>query len=196
MLSKILSVKSKEGKTPLIILEIKSGENRRKYTVSEGTYREIGCPLSGDVIDSEALTSISEEDEKRRALLKALNILAYADNNEKTLYRKLTLAGFSRDTASETVRECVSLGYIDESRQIERLILKHYAEYMGPYKILAKLAARSYKASECSNIMRKLEQTGEIDFDANKKRLLSAKLTQNADFAEKKKILYKYGYIK
>ena len=196
MSCKILSVRAKEGKTPLVIITVLTDDKKQKYTISEGTYREIGCPLSGEEIDEEKLSVMLCEDEKRRALLKSLNTLAYADNNKATLRRKLRMAGFSSEASEEAIRECVMRGYIDEERQAERLILKHASELLGPYKIRAKLVSRSYSPSLISKTMKALEERGEVNFRENRALLLSSKLPDDASYDEKMKLLYKYGYVK
>ena len=79
----ILSVRSKEGTVPLVVIDGESDGKKTKYTITEGTYREIGCPLSGEVLEDEEAELLVKRDEERRALAKALSILAYADNGEK-----------------------------------------------------------------------------------------------------------------
>ena len=87
---KILSVRTKGEKTSLVVIDVTIGGERKKYTVNEGTYRAIGCPLSGDLADADALASLERADAERRAMVKALNILSYADNNERMLLSKRT----------------------------------------------------------------------------------------------------------
>lgn len=196
MKSRILSVGAKEGKTPLVIITALTDEKKQRYVISEGTYREIGCPLSGEEIDGERFSILSSEDEKRRALAKSLNVLSYADNNKRALTGKLMRAGFSRDAIEYAVTECVMRGYIDEDRQAERLVMKHYAELLGPYKIKAKLTARLYSPALISKTIRALEERGEIDFKENRARLIQEKLGEDASYDDKMKLLYKYGYIR
>lgn len=196
MKSRILSVGAKEGKTPLVIITALTDEKKQRYVISEGTYREIGCPLSGEEIDGERFSILSSEDEKRRALAKSLNVLSYADNNKMALTGKLMRAGFSRDAIEYAVTECVMRGYIDEQRQSERLVMKHYAELLGPYKIKAKLTARLYSPALISKTIHALEERGEIDFKENRARLIREKLGEDASYDDKMKLLYKYGYIR
>ena len=195
MTCKILSVGAKEGKTPLVVITALTDQKRVRYTISEGTYREIGCPLSGEEIEGESLTLMCLEDEKRRALQKSLNVLSLADNNQRTLLFKLRSAGFSREACEYAITECVMRGYIDEKRQAERLVLKYYSELLGPYKIKAKLAAKRYSPSLISATLRTLEEKGEINFKENSKTLISSKLGADAEYEDKMKLLHKYGYI-
>ena len=194
--AKILSVKTKEAKSALVTLEVSVAEKKIKYTISEGTYREVGCPLSGEYIDEDALSLLSSEDERRRAMAKSLSLLGYADNNEKGLYMKLIRAGFSREAASDSVEECVRLGYIDENRQLERYILKCAEELLGPYKIIAKLLSRGYSSKKIFAVINKLEAEEKIDFKSSKARVIESKLEDGAKEDDRRKLLYRYGYIK
>ena len=189
----VISVKPADKKGSAVKIELSLGGEKRIYTVSEGTYREIGCPLSAETIDSVALGIIDGEDRRRRAMKKALNILAYADNNSKNLYRKLLTAGFSREEASITVKECIRLGYIDEERQLERLIIGLWErDLLGPARIYAKLCSKGYNPSQVSEVMNRLREAGEIDFTESRRRLIEKKRPET--YEERQKLLYKYGY--
>ena len=196
MSCKILSIGAKEGKAPLVIITALTDDKKQKYVISEGTYREIGCPLSGEEINEENLYTLVFEDEKRRALQKSLNILTFADNNKRTLTQKLLRAGFSPNAVDYAIKECVVLGYVDEDRQAERLVIKYASELLGPYKIAAKLRAKHYPSSTTAKAIRRLEELGELDFKKNKAKLLSQKLGDDASYDEKMKLLYKYGYLR
>lgn len=194
MNGKILSVRTKGKTTLLVELTVLLGAEKLKYAVSEGTYRKIGCPLSDEIIDGDSLDILSREDEERRALIKALAILSYADNSRKKLFSKLVNHGFSREISKSTVEECVRLGYINEEAQLERFILKYYEELLGPKKIMAKLASRNYSPASISAAVRALETQGKIDFIQSKRRLVETKLPPDASYEERRKLLYKYGY--
>ena len=189
----VISVTPADKKQTLVKIELSVGGEKRIYTVSEGTYRNIGCPLSAEIIDEDSLNTVIKESARRSAMKKALNILSYADNNSKNLYRKLITAGFSKDDAIYTVKECIRLGYIDEARQLERLVyILWERDLLGPAKIFAKLVAKGYKASDVSMTIEKLRQAEEIDFSVSLKKLLEKKSVTT--YEEKKKILFRYGY--
>ena len=194
MLLKILSVRTKEKGSPLVILTAEEEGKKIKYTITEGTYRKIGCPLSGEIVDEDSIAIITKEDEERRALAKALSLLGYTDNNERQLLRKLVLSGFSREAARYAIEECVRLGYIDEEKQLERLVLKYYGELLGPKKIMAKLISKLYTRGAISRAIQDLTERGEIDFRESKKALLRDKLPEGASYEEKYKLLSRYGY--
>ena len=189
----ILSIRQKGTKTILVSIKLE-GDPDVTYTVSEGTYRGIGCPLSGDIIDSEMLEIIEREDGERGALARALKILSFGDNSERRLYSKLSQAKIPQKYARFAVEECVRLGYIDESRQLERAVLLLSEELLGPKRIAARLTARGYDIKKIKEAMSMLSYSGKIDFQKNKQALIDKKLGREADIEEKRKLLYKYGY--
>jgi len=186
---------SDKGQTVRIDAIREGSDERVTYNVSEGTYREIGCPLSGEIISGEELERLIREDSYRRALKKSLSLLSYADNNKRTLFTKLMRAGFKREVAEEAVKEMVRLGYINEDRQLERLVTSRaLRDLLGPHKIEAKLLAKGYSLSRIRGTLDSLTGTGEIDFSQTKKALIKKRLGDNYTQEEKLKILYKYGY--
>ena len=61
---------------------------------------------------------------------------------------------------------------------------------------MAKLAAKSYSASEISKMIKELEDCEKIDFKKSRAILLETKLPEGASYEETRKLLHKYGYIK
>ena len=194
--ARVLSIKTKESKSMLVELTVEINREKKKYIINEGTYRKIGCPLSDDLIDEDALEHIRGEDERRRALKKALNVLSFSDNSESKLREKLYRAGFSSSAANFAIEQCCSLGYIDELRQIERLVMREYSYLFGPKKILYKLSHRGYSTKKILSVISSLKENGKIDFDKTKQELLNTKLESDASYEEKMKLLQKYGYVK
>ena len=190
---KITAVKAKGKKGDIITLWI-MGDDARSYTISEGTYRRIGCPLSGDIVDGETMGLIECEDAQRQALAKALKILSFGDNSERRLFAKLSAARIPKEHARFAIEECVRLGYLDEKRQIERATLLLHEGLFGPKKITAKLAMRGYGAKEIRQVMSELSQSGKLDFHQSRAKLIQKKLGDAPDPEEKKKLLYKFGY--
>ena len=196
MSASVISVKTKENNASVVTIWVTSDAERKKYTVSEGTYREIGCPLSGDTLDEDRLALLSAADGMRRALAKALSLLSYADNGEAAIFRKLRRAGFSDAEATFAKEECVRLGYINEERQIECAILSSFSRLEGPYKIMRRLIGRGYAAKKVLNIIHALEDSGKINYKSAKQALLRDKLPDGSTDDEKRKLLQRYGYIK
>ena len=181
------------GDNGLLSLAI-GGEESANYTVNASVYAEIGSPMVGDFLTDEEISIIREFDEYFRAKKKALSILAYADNNRRNLALKLSKAGFQRELCDRVVSEMVSLGYIDEKRQLERLItLEANGKLRGPLRIIPALVNKGYSSSDIRAVMHELTESGEVDFRRNAKILLDKKLP-TADTEERKKVLYKNGY--
>jgi SOS response regulatory protein OraA/RecX len=181
------------GDKGLLSLAI-GGEESANYTVNSKVYLEIGSPSVGDILNDEQIYLIKEYDEYFRAKKKALSILAYADNNRRNLLMKLQKAGFGRDLCDRVVSEMVSLGYIDEKRQLERLItLEANGKLRGPLRVIPSLVNKGYSSSDVRCVLHDLMESGEVDFKKNAKSLLDKKLPE-AEPEEKKKFLYKNGY--
>ena len=200
MNSRLVSVKAKTSrdgkKTALILTVLKDGETK-KYTISEGTYRDIGCPLSDDFISSDTLEYLEEKDARSRALSRALKILSYSDNSEATLKRKLVTAGFTRELSEDITREMTARGYINEASQLDRAIISMAnRELIGRYRITARLLGRGYPSKAIAERIGALIESGEIDFAQSFERLAEKKLPENYGEEEKTKLLYRYGYRK
>lgn len=178
----------------LLLGVVEEGESAR-YTVNASAFCDIGSPAIGDELDGEQMSVIRYTDEFIRAKKKALSILAYADNNRRTLALKLSRAGFCRDIVDTVCSEMVERGYINEQRQLERLVADEANRKLrGPLRIIPALVAKGYSSAEIKGVMEQLVESGEIDFARNERRLLEKKLPDSADEEEVKKILYKNGY--
>ena len=180
----------------LLLLGLAGEGESARYTVNYSLYEELGSPSAGEELDEGQISAIICADEYIRAKKKALSILAYADNNKKNLGAKLYRAGFGRETVASVVAEMESLGYIDERRQLERIILSEANQRLrGPRKIIPALVAKGYSSTDVGGVMRALVDAGEIDFSENAKALIAKKLPEGTDSEEKKKLLYKNGFI-
>lgn len=191
---KITYIKTSKDEKLLLLGIVEEGESRC-YTISQDVYSAIGSPLPHSEISEREMSIISYADELIRAEKKALSLLSYADNNERTLRSKLVRAGFSHEIASEICEKMISLGYINENRQLERLILNEANfKLRGPKKIAPLLVAKGYNASDVRLVMSELSLSGEIDFRKNAERLIEKRLPADATDEEKKKLLYRNGY--
>ena len=179
----------------LLLLGLTEEGESANYTVGVTLYEEIGCPSVGDVLDEDSVSAIKYADTRLRAKKKALSILAYADNNQRTLYSKLIRAGFCRQVASDTVDEMVALGYVNEKRQLERLVLNEAnVKLRGAGRIIPTLVNKGYSSSEVRDVLSGLVAEGEIDFTKNAHSLIEKKLGDSSDKEEIKKLLYKNGF--
>ena len=179
----------------LLLLGIVEEGEATNYTVNAAAFGEIGAPSVGDELDGWQMSVIRYTDELIRAKKKALSILAYADNNRRTLAMKLSRSGFSRDIIDTVCSEMVERGYINERRQLERLVLDEANRKLrGPLRIIPALVSKGYSSSDVKEVISSLIQSGEIDFGSNARLLLEKKLSDPTDDEEAKKILYKNGY--
>ena len=191
---KISFVKSGPSEGSLFVGVI-SDEQKEKFYISQTEYARCGAPERGEVIDEDAYFRMARYNEYHKAKKKALSLLAYGDNNEKNLIRKLRVAGFEPDLAKMVTEEMVSLGYIREDDQLRRLItVEANTKLQGPNKIFQKLVAKGYNTADVRCMMEILVDEGEINFKNNAMRLIEKKLSQGSTSDEKKTLLYKNGY--
>ena len=178
-----------------VCITVSEGGESRRYTVRCSVYEELGMPGKDCELDGGAIETLAIADEYYRAKRAALSILSYGDNNERTLHTKLRTRGISDEVATDVVHEMVSLGYIDELRQLERLITEAAnRKLQGPRKIIPRLMAKGYRSADIKVAIFSLCESGEIDFEENKERLLEKHLGDSRDAEQVKKILYKNGY--
>ena len=169
------------------------GEEKLDFTVSESEYISLGSFLCGD--DVEDIEALRACDMRYRAKLYALRILSYGNNSASTLKRKLILKSISPAIAAEVCKEMIGLGYINEDAQLRSLIENEAnSKLSGRRKIIPKLIAKGYKKENIELVLEDLISHGIVDFNENKRKLIEKKLTRGADAAEKRKLLYSYGY--
>ena len=172
-------------------LEIDTGEGVVLLFVSASQLEALGKSDTGDEISSEELKFLKSGDEYNRAKKKALNILSFGDNSARELKMKLARQGFSKDTVERIILEMEKLGYVNEARQLLRLVENEVnLKLSGPKKIVAKLSSKGYASADIKSAISELEAAGKIDFSAVKQRLTA----KAADSEEKRKILYKHGF--
>lgn len=172
---------------------ISDGEKKKEYTVSESQYTELGSPLSGDVISD--VSALEVCDMRYRGKLYALRILSFADNNAVTLKRKLIAKSISPAIASEICEEMIGLGYINENRQLEKLIENEInVKLSGRRKVLSKLLSKGYRREEVESVLDGLISAGTVDFELSKQRLIRKKFPDGATEKDIRNLLHKNGY--
>ena len=187
-------IKALKDSKLLLLGIIEEGESRR-YTVSGEVYTSVGSPTARSELSERELSVIRYADELYRAEKKALSLLSFADSSARTLKMKLQRAGFGREIAEEITEKMLSLGYINESRQLERLVLTEANERLrGPLKLIPHLVSKGYPAADVRRAVAALVDEGEVDFAQNSKRLIEKKLPDGATDEERKKLLYRNGY--
>lgn len=194
-MKKIVYIKNTktDGVVRLGVYDSESGETEG-LTLSHIQSPQTRSVCVGDTLDDEEYCDLCASDEEFRARKYALSLLALADNNERTLKRKLLARGISRETAERVCQNMVALGYINEECQLERLILADAAKFYGPSKIMMRLSAKGYSSSDIRSVMHRLVDSGEIDFSARARDLIDKTYPDGASAEDKKKTLYKHGY--
>ena len=169
---------------------------KEELFVSEREYLSLGEPRVSDAVDEVTYEALRSADALYRAKKKALGILSYGDNSERMLYIKLCRAGIDNKTATMVASEMVGRGYVDEHRQLTRLVKGLVTvNNLGPNRIYPRLMAKGYKRGDIELVIDELSSVGEIDFDEAQRRLLERKLPRGATDADAKKLLYKNGFI-
>lgn len=192
-MAKIIYIKESKTKGYLVI-GIKDVEERLPLTVNAAAYATVGSPALGEELDTDTLEALTKENQRFLALKKALYLLSFSDNSERNLRYKLMRAGYPCDVVDFAVSEVVRLGYINEQRQLERLILfEANSKLFGPMKIISRLVAKGYSPGDVRVAIEALSDSGEVDFDTNRTRLLE-KLPDGYTDEDMYKLLYKYGY--
>ena len=178
-----------------VTVTVSEDGEQKSYTLRLAVYIELGSPARGDTIDDDAMQTLRRADEYYRGKRAALSILSYGDNNAKTLHQKLCMRSISDETAEEIVHEMISLGYINESRQLERLILEDMnRKLLGPKKVIHSLLSKGYSLADIKEAYEALSRSGEIDINKNKERVIEKHLGDDRDPEQLRRLLFKYGY--
>ena len=160
-----------------ISITVSDGEKNSVYTVRRSVYEELGSPLRTAPLNEDDICTLRLADEYYRGKRAALSILSYGDNNAKTLFDKLRRRSVSEEICEEFVAEMISLGYVDEKRQLERLILEDSnRKLLGPRKITPRLLSKGYRLADIREVYSRLSESGEINPEENKERLLEKHL--------------------
>ena len=176
-----------------IRIGVDTGGEQLSLVCSEADYLSVGSPLTRDEIGEDTLSVLTFSDMRYKARLHALRILSYSDNNEKTLYYKLCMKGTDKTVAAEVAAEMVGLGYINEARQLDRIVADEVGrKLVGPKKLFPKLLSKGYGRADIEAAIDRLECEGVIDFERSKLALIAKHSPM--DELEIKKLLYKNGY--
>lgn len=182
----------REMKNKRIRIGVECDEEILRYSVSERLSLSLGL-CRGMELSSEVYSDIVREDEEYRAMAKALSLLSYGDNTKSALYMKLCRAGYSRDVARGCVEECLRLGYINERRQLGRLIIAEANRALrGEIHIIKKLSSKGYSRKDISEVIAELTESGEIDFSESFRALCEKRGAVSDE--ERRALMYKYGY--
>lgn len=190
-MSKIKYIRSSRDGARAII-GIAEDEQVTGYYVSRSLPAELSLYV-GCEVDEPQYDAIAREDESYRAMKCALKLLSLSDNTASALYMKLLRRGFCREVARECADECIRLGYIDEHRQLARLVEREAnVALRGKAYIIRKLASKGYRAGLVREVIDELVQSGEVDFSHSFERLAEKMSAESEE--ERRALSYKYGY--
>lgn len=165
----------------------------KDFSVTLATYSAIGAPGRYSEIRDRDLDAIIAEDERYRTMKRAVSILAASDKSVYNLKARLRQLGFSTESIESAVNECLARGYIDEARQLRRLVEREANESLrGRYYIKKKLMSRGYRSADIDRAIAALQEDGELDFRSNFERLIDKNGAQDEE--AKRKLAYKFGY--
>ena len=168
-------------------------EIRESYEVSKEDYLSIGEPREGEEILDEEISVITRISDEKEAFDRALHIVAFGDNSYREMCEKLMQRGFSRSVCDTAIEKLKSLGYIDEDRQLRRLIEYTAKEKLiGIKKLVPLLVSKGYSSSDVVRIVGECEKDGNIDFNEIRKSLIDK--YSPGDEKEKRLLLYKHGF--
>lgn len=173
-------------------IEENEGEVLR-LKVREKTYASLGSPIRGSKVEDEVLERLKFDDELIRAYTKAVMWLSDVDKSRFELTFKLRHLGFSEQAIKTALDKCEEYGYLDEERQLERLIEREANRKLrGRYYIKRKLMSKGYRPSAIDRMTDRLLEGGEIDFIINFEMLKEKRGAQSEE--EITALKYKYGY--
>ncbi len=101
------------------------------------------------------------------ALKTAMNIVAYKDNTERTLRRKLAERGYSPETVGEVVQYMKGKGYLDDGRMLIRTARSlALTKLYGKLRIRSELALKGFDRGQIASLNWESEELCDIDFPA------------------------------
>ena len=191
-MAEIIYIKEGSAKGRVTIGIENDGETK-DYSVTIATYTAIGAPCKYSGISERDLDAVMAEDERYRAMKRAVSLLAASDKSVYNVSSRLRQLGYSAESVESAVQECLARGYIDEQRQLRRLVEKEANEALrGRYYIKKKLMSRGYRSADIDRAIGALEDDGELSFNDNFERLV---YKNGADDEEsRRKLAYKFGY--
>ena len=188
---KVVFIRAAKAKGYLKV-RVSSDTEDTDFVVSDREYADAGAPRANDNLTREAFSALKLADMRYRARLKAMRVLAYGDNSERMLVIKLQRAGISRAVAEETARDMVMRGYINNVRQLERLISYELSRLNGPKRFIPKLMAKGYSRGDIEIALDELSSKGDADVDTAREALLEK--YSDSSYDERAQILYKHGF--
>jgi SOS response regulatory protein OraA/RecX len=166
------------------------GKRTLSVRVPLALYKEAGSPREGEMLSPEAYRLLFWEEESAECRRRAARIQGISPNSTRALVQKLTLRGFPKEVAEQSVLSLKRLGYLNEEDQLSRLVELAAKKYWPRKKLLLALLRKGYGREDA---LRAMERADYRDRDVAE-RLLEAKLPRDATEEEKQLLLAKYGF--
>ena len=182
----------RRGTQVALTLSVEAPMGRRTLSVRVplSLYAEAGEPLEGESVSEETYRLLFLEEDRMECRRRAARIQGISPNSENALLQKLALRGFPRDVAEEAIGALVSLGYLDESDQLSRLVELAAKKYWPRKKTVLALLRKGYRRED---ILSHLDLVGYSDAELAR-RLVAAKLPLCATDEETQLLLARYGF--
>lgn len=175
--------------------QTRDGYKKHTYIFPASEYVRLGSPPPGAILMSEDIKIITLGADRGETMAHAMRILAYSDNNRAALTRKLLEHGHYKENVEYVVERMVTLGYINERRQLDNLTVAYANKKLwGRRNIAKQLLAKGYNSRDIHDAIDAAVESGDIDFDKIKRRLLRETVGSDADERDVRAILYKYGH--
>ncbi len=122
----------------MTVTDLKPGKRGLTYLFLDGDFALSVYPdllyehhiHKGSVLDTAALSSLTQAQNTLYARHRALDILSCGDCSEKMLFDKLIQRGIDEHDAAAAVAYCVEKGFADDSRILPRFV-RYYFETKG-----------------------------------------------------------------
>ena len=168
------------------------GEREQAYRVSPERYAEAGFPEENDILEGEVLYELIREEEEKRALERAVRILASGDNTALLLERKLRERGFDGRAAKSAVEKLIEGGYLREEDMLLRQFAVFKKRLWGPAKYMPALLSKGFSRELIERVRERASEEGVYDAETVKEELFER--FSPSGVAEERALLYKYGF--
>lgn len=177
----------------LTLLPDRQDAEKERLFITEKSYEKLGAPKKGSILSEEDAEKLRLAHRRYEAVRRALSILAFSDNSEAMLMRKLCARKIRREDAAFALAYVKSKGLIRERDQLDRLVMRLAHEKLyGRTRIVRALCEKGYRAEDIRESIDGLCEEGELDFDEIKRALFEKK--QPKDEVERRKIAYTHGF--
>lgn len=184
----------RQAGTVSLTLSPNGGEDPLCYILSSADYTALGSPKAGDALSEEVCERIRQLAGRRKAILYALRILECGDSNRRTLTRKLIKRGCTPAHAAVAVEEMEQRGFLREEESAARKAVQCAQKGWSRKHTYASLVSHGYSGTVAARAIAAGEESGEIDFDENRRAFILAKRQKGMTPEEIRAALWRAGF--